>query len=57
MIMGAVMFGHGKTRCGVILEPSAQHVIDPRDRAELLRFIELVWYVRLTNSIDMPYCF
>ncbi|KAL6300002.1 hypothetical protein BKA93DRAFT_741263 [Sparassis latifolia] len=43
MVMGAVMFGRGRTQPGVIVEPRPEHAIQPGDEAALSKFRNAIW--------------
>ncbi|KAF7347156.1 Acetyl-CoA synthetase-like protein [Mycena venus] len=42
-IVGAVMFGRERNQVGVLIEPSLQHKIDPKDEQQIVKFRNLIW--------------
>lgn len=55
MLTGAVMFGRGRDQCGIILEPTPEHAINPNDGVEVPNFRNAVWWASLcwthTNTL------
>lgn len=45
LVGGAVMFGRGRTQCGLLVEPKPGHEIDVNDDAHLAEFRNKIWCV------------
>ncbi|KAJ7045269.1 hypothetical protein C8F04DRAFT_1344072 [Mycena alexandri] len=43
LIKSAVMFGRERNQVGVLIEPNAQHTLDPGDGQQLANFQNLIW--------------
>lgn len=43
MVSGCIMFGRGKNQCGVLIEPTEAHAIDPYDTDALVNFRNKIW--------------
>ena len=52
LVGGAVMFGRGRTQCGILIEPAPEYAIDPNDPESLPEFRNKVWYVVLCCMLD-----
>ncbi|KAK0464051.1 NRPS-like enzyme, partial [Armillaria novae-zelandiae] len=42
-ISGAVMFGRGKFQPGILVQPSAELIFDPKDMKRLMEYRSLIW--------------
>ncbi|KAJ7488851.1 putative aminoadipate reductase [Mycena latifolia] len=54
LIKDAVMFGRDRNQVGVLIEPSAQYTLDPKDEQQLAKFRNLVWPVVEEANEDAP---
>ena len=44
-VQGAVMFGRGRSQCGILIEPRPENAIVSQDLEALASFRNLIWYV------------
>ena len=44
-ISGAVMFGRGKSQCGILIEPRKEYALGPHDEVAIAKFKEDIMYV------------
>lgn len=52
MVIGAVMFGRGRSQPGVLIEPKPEYAIDPKDSNALAQFRNKIWpYVEEANKL------
>ncbi|KAJ7089503.1 putative aminoadipate reductase [Mycena crocata] len=53
-ITGAVMFGRERNQVGVLVEPSPQHKLDPKDKKQLAEFRNSIWPVVEESNESAP---
>ena len=53
-IRSAIVFGAGKSACGVLIDIKQEYAFDHRDKLELERMCDLVWYVDAPLEIMHP---
>ena len=49
-VKGAVMFGHSRFNCGVLVEPTEEYSLDPADETKLAEFRSLIWSANFTSA-------
>ena len=50
-VSGAVMFGHSRFNCGVLVNPTKEHVFDRADAVRLAEFRNLIWSVSVGSAL------
>lgn len=56
MVNGAVMFGRGRSQCGVLIEPKPDYAIDPNNEQELIDFRNTIWSVSVSRCPKLDLC-
>ncbi|EPQ57812.1 acetyl-CoA synthetase-like protein [Gloeophyllum trabeum ATCC 11539] len=54
MVQGTLMFGRGRNQVGIIIEPTSEYVIDPKDEKALVEFRNKIWPVVEEANRDAP---
>ena len=50
-VKGAVMFGHSRFNCGVLVDPAEEYTFDPSDELKLAEFRNLIWSVGVESAL------
>ena len=50
-VKGAVMFGHSRFNCGVLVEPAEEYSFDLADETKLAEFRSRIWSVNFTTAL------
>lgn len=58
-VNGAIMFGRGRNQAGLLIEPRAEDVINPKDENAIIAFRNKIWYGHsgrmVTKILDFRY--
>jgi long-subunit acyl-CoA synthetase (AMP-forming) len=45
MVHGAVVFGRGKSKCGILVQPAPECTVNLANSSALMSFRDSIWYV------------
>ncbi|TFK46677.1 NAD(P)-binding protein [Heliocybe sulcata] len=54
MVQGTLMFGRGRNQVGIIVEPTPEFAVDPKDKEALAEFRNQIWPIVEESNRDAP---